>query len=112
MELTDFPKSFRPIVQPIDTWFINRRLAMLFEAKIGIGKIIVSSADIQNDLERRFVARQLRYSILNYMNSNLFLPENEVTLEVIDNLTKKRGEWLDMTITRDAPDELKPNVIR
>lgn len=110
MELTDFPKSFRPIVQPIDTWFINRRLAMLFEAKIGIGKIIVSSADIQNDLERRFVARQLRYSILNYMNSNLFLPENEVTLEVIDNLTKKRGEWLDMTITRDAPDELKPNI--
>lgn len=110
MEMTDFPKSFRPIVQPIDTWFINRRLAMLFEAKIGIGKIIVSSADIQNDLERRFVARQLRYSILNYMNSNLFLPENEVTLEVIDNLTKKRGEWLDMTITRDAPDELKPNI--
>ena len=110
MELTDFPKSFRPIVQPIDTWFINRRLAMLFEAKIGIGKIIVSSADIQNDLERRFVARQLRYSILNYMNSNIFLPENEVTLEVIDNLTKKRGEWLDMTITRDAPDELKPNI--
>ena len=112
MELADFPESFRPIVQPIDTWFINRRLAMLFEAKIGNGKIIVSSADIQNDLEKRFVARQLRYSILNYMNSNLFLPENEVTLEIIDNLTKKRGEWLDMTITRDAPDELKPNVIR
>ncbi|NLO71691.1 MAG: beta-glucuronidase [Porphyromonadaceae bacterium] len=110
MELADFPKAFRPIVQPIDTWFINRRLAMLFEAKVGEGKIIVTSADIDTDLEKRFVARQLRHSILKYMNSNLFLPESEVTLDVIDNLTKKRGEWLDMSITRDAPDELKPNI--
>lgn len=110
MELADFPKSFQPIVQPIDTWFINRRLAMLFEAKAGNGKIIVCSADIQNDLDKRLVARQLRYSILNYMNSNLFLPENEVNLDVIANLAIKRGEWLDMTMTKDAPDELKPNI--
>jgi len=110
MELTDFPKSFQPIVQPIDTWFINRRLAMLFEAKVGNGKIIVCSADIQKDPDKRIVARQLRYSILKYMNSNLFLPENELTLEVIENLTIKRGEWLDMSMTKDAPDELKKNI--
>lgn len=110
MELTDFPKSFQPIVQPIDTWFINRRLAMLFEAKAGGGKIMVCSADIQNNLEKRVVARQLRYSILNYMNSNLFFPENDVTLETIENLSIKRGEWLDMSITKDSPDELKKNI--
>ena len=34
MELADFPKSLRPIVQPIDTWFINRRLAMLLKQKL------------------------------------------------------------------------------
>lgn len=110
MELTDFPTSIRPMVQPIDTWFINRRLAMLFEAKIGNGKIIVCSADIENDLDRRVVARQLRYSILKYMQSNQFSPEIEVTLEMIKNLAIKRGEWLDMSITRDAPDELKKNI--
>ena len=110
MELADFPKSFQPIVQPIDTWFINRRLAMLFEAKVGNGKIMVCSADIQKDLDKRYVGRQLRYSILKYMNSNLFLPENELTLEVIENLAIKRGEWLDMSINRDAPDELKKNI--
>ena len=110
MELADFPKSFQPIVQPIDTWFINRRLAMLFEAKVGNGKIMVCSVDIQKDPDKRFVASQLRYSILKYMNSNLFLPENEVTLEMIGNLSIKRGEWLDMSITRDAPDELKKNI--
>ena len=110
MELADFPVSFQPIVQPIDTWFINRRLAMLFEAKVGKGKIVVCSADIQKDLDKRYVARQLRYSILKYMNSGLFFPENDVTLEMIENLATKRGEWLDMSMTKDAPDELKKNI--
>ena len=110
MEIADFPETVQPMVQPIDTWFINRRLAMLFEAKVGNGKMIVCSADIQSDLNNRFVARQLRYSILKYMNSNLFLPENELTLSAIENLAIKRGEWLDMSITKDAPDELKKNI--
>jgi len=29
MHLEDFPKSFKPIVQPIDTWFMNRKLALI-----------------------------------------------------------------------------------
>ncbi|HOM64022.1 MAG TPA: glycoside hydrolase family 2 TIM barrel-domain containing protein [Dysgonamonadaceae bacterium] len=109
MELTDFPKSFQPIVQPIDTWFINRKLGMLFEAKAGNGKIVVCSADIQNNLEERPVARQLRYSILKYMNSHLFHPENDIDLSLIENLYTKQGERLEVT-TQDAPDELKKNV--
>ena len=109
MELTDFPKSFQPIVQPIDTWFINRKLGMLFESKAGNGKIMVCSADIQNNLEERPVARQLRYSILKYMNSHLFHPENDIDLSLIENLYTKQGERLEVT-TQDAPDELKKNV--
>ena len=109
MELTDFPKSFQPILQPIDTWFINRKLGMLFEAKVDNGKIVVCSADIQNNLEERPVARQLRYSILKYMNSHLFHPENKLDLSLIENLYTKQGERLDVT-TQDAPDELKKNV--
>ncbi|HOV35192.1 MAG TPA: glycoside hydrolase family 2 TIM barrel-domain containing protein [Dysgonamonadaceae bacterium] len=109
MELTDFPKSFQPIVQPIDTWFINRKLGMLFESKAGNGKIVVCSADIQNNLEERPVARQLRYSILKYMNSHLFHPENDIDLSLIENLYTKQGERLEVT-TQDAPDELKKNV--
>jgi hypothetical protein len=109
MELTDFPKSFQPIVQPIDTWFINRKLGMLFEAKAGNGKIMVCSADIQNNLEERPVARQLRYSILKYMNSHLFHPENDIDLSLIENLYTKQGERLEVK-TLDAPDELKKNV--
>jgi hypothetical protein len=109
MELTDFPKSFQPIIQPIDTWFINRKLGMLLEAKVGKGKIVVCSADIQHHLEERPVARQLRFSILKYMHSPLFQPENEIDLSLIENLYLKQGERIKIE-NKDAPDELKRNI--
>ena len=33
MQFTDFPATFQPTVQSIDTWFISRKIGMLFEAK-------------------------------------------------------------------------------
>jgi hypothetical protein len=70
MNLEDFPQGFKPIVQPIDTWFMNRRLAMLLEAKVGNGKLIVCSADLVTDTINRIAARQLMYSIEQYMRSS------------------------------------------
>lgn len=110
MEMNGFPAEFQPIVQPIDTWFINRKLGMLFEAKVGEGRIVVCSANLKDDLEHRPVARQLYYSILKYMNSHQFLPEFELELSVIEDLTTKEGEKLN-TGTVDAPDELKGVVL-
>ena len=52
------------------------------------------------------MARQLYYSILNYMNSNLFHPESTLKLSLIEDLTRKAGERIN-THTSDAPDELK-----
>jgi hypothetical protein len=113
MELTDFPANLQPLVQPIDTWFINRKLGSLFEAKVRThgrvslrGKIVVCSFDLENDLDNRLAARQLRYSILKYMNSHKFLPETTVDFQTIENLTTKEGENVIFT-TKDMPDELK-----
>lgn len=109
MEMNSFPADFQAIIQPIDTWFINRKLGTLFEGNIGKGKIMVCSADLKSDLENRPVARQLYYSIVNYMNSHFFLPEHSLDLSVIEDLTRKEGERINIE-TKDAPDELK-NVI-
>lgn len=106
MEITDYPADFQPIVQPIDTWFVNRKLASLFEAKVSRGKIVVCSFDLKNNLENRPVARQLYYSMLKYMNSDLFHPEYALDASLIENLTKEFGEKVDMH-SSDAPDELK-----
>ncbi|MCU0456734.1 MAG: beta-galactosidase, partial [Bacteroidales bacterium] len=39
MILDGFPAELRPLIQPIDTWFENRRLALAFEAKCGNGRL-------------------------------------------------------------------------
>ncbi|HQU86559.1 MAG TPA: glycoside hydrolase family 2 TIM barrel-domain containing protein, partial [Pyrinomonadaceae bacterium] len=67
INLDKLPKNIQPIVQPIDDWNRNYKLGMIFEVKVGKGKLLVSSADLENDLENRIVARQLRKSILDYM---------------------------------------------
>lgn len=110
MELANFPADFQPIVQTIDTWFINRKLGMLFEAKVGNGKIMVCSADLRSKPDKRIVARQLYYSIVNYMNSNLFAPEYNLPLSLIEDISKKQGEKINIQ-TKDAPDELKNKVL-
>ncbi len=45
--------SFRTetIIQPIDTWFENRRLALAFEAKTDGGKLMVCSIDLKEIAE-------------------------------------------------------------
>lgn len=110
MELNNFPSDFQALIQPIDTWFMNRKLGVLFEARIGKGRIIVCSADLTSNQDKRFVARQLYYSILNYMNSIRFQPEYSLDISLIEDLTRKRGEKLKMD-TKDAPDELKNDVL-
>jgi len=43
--------------------------------------LLVSSADLENDLDRRIVARQLRESILRYMAGIQFDPKTEISAE-------------------------------
>lgn len=109
MQFTEFPKGFQPLVQSIDTWFINRKIGMLFEAKVGQGRIIVCSADLQNNLKTRPAARQLLISIFNYMNSNKFRPEFTVEAARVSDLFSKVSGDVNM-FTKDAPDELKVKV--
>lgn len=67
-------KDLIPTVQVIDDWFTNRRLGLVFEARVGKGKLIASSADLSHKLDQRPAARQLRAALLSYMNSKAFVP--------------------------------------
>ncbi len=81
MILDHLPAELKPLIQPIDTWFENRRLGLMFEAKVGKGKLMVCSIDLSKDRESRPVARQLLHSTLVYMNSAAFQPEVEIEAE-------------------------------
>jgi hypothetical protein len=78
MNLDRLPRGLQPIVQPIDDWNRNYKLGMLFEARVGNGKLMVSTADLENRLDERVVARQLRKSVLDYMAGPAFQPKMAV----------------------------------
>lgn len=73
------PAEVRPLVQVIDDWFTNRRLGLLFEARIGECEVIVSGVELLGAIPWRHAARQFRKSILDYMTSPAFHPEYEIS---------------------------------
>ena len=90
MIINDFPVNLKPLIQPIDTWFENRRLALAFEAKTNGGKLMVCSIDLKNISAERAVSKQLLLSILNYMNSDAFDPDVEVDISKIKELASQK----------------------
>ncbi|HEX8405806.1 MAG TPA: discoidin domain-containing protein, partial [Duganella sp.] len=73
------PPALQPIAQPIDDWNRNFKLGLLLEAKVGEGRLMVATPDLQTNLDKRVVARQLRKSVLDYMASDSFNPQTAVT---------------------------------
>jgi hypothetical protein len=90
MVLDGLPPKLRPLVQPIDTWFEARRLGLLFEARVAGGKLMVCSMDLDSNLDRRVVARQLRHSLMAYLAGDRFDPAIEVDPSAIRGLSKGR----------------------
>jgi hypothetical protein len=83
MKLDTLPPALRPLVQVIDDWFTNRRLGLVFEARVGPGRLLVCSIDLTGDLGAQPVARQLRASLLAYAGSDRFNPSESVSLEAL-----------------------------
>lgn len=110
MQFTDFPKDFQPLVQSIDTWFVSRKIGMLFEANVGKGKLVMTTMDITHHLDTRIVARQMRESILNYMQSDRFNPQWTIDAQLVSDLFTKVAGEINM-YTKDSPDELKPALV-
>jgi hypothetical protein len=109
INMAEFPTDYQPIVQPIDTWHVSRKLGMLLEARVLNGRVLMTTMDITHNLDRRPVARQLRYSMLRYMTSADFCPAIRVAPEVIQHLFKREAPRVDM-FTKESPDELKPKL--
>lgn len=87
INLTNFPEYIKPIVRVIDDWFTNRPLALLFEAKVGKGKILVSGIDLTTDMGKRPEALQLLFSLQKYMTGKLFHPSFAIEVSLLEHLT-------------------------
>lgn len=86
ISLESFSSGIKPIVRVIDDWVTNRQLALVFEAKVGKGKILISGINLTNDLEKRPEAQQLLFSLRKYMASERFAPVATLKVEEIKGL--------------------------
>ncbi|MDE6339153.1 MAG: glycoside hydrolase family 2, partial [Muribaculaceae bacterium] len=73
-----------PIVEVVDNFTTNRNLGLIFEAKVGNGKLLFSAIDLVNAEDP--ASRQLLHSLLRYMESDSFSPVHAIDF---GNLPKK-----------------------
>jgi len=88
VQLDSFPVELKPIVRIIDDWVTNRRLALITEAKVGEGSLLISGVDLVNNLENRTEARQLKNSLLHYMKGEKFHPTVQLSVTDIKKILK------------------------
>ena len=79
VNLDRLPTALEPMVWAIDDWNRNYKLGVIFECAVGDGKLLVSAIDVSNPDDVNPVARQLRYSLMNYMATECFQPNVSVT---------------------------------
>jgi len=80
MILNSLPKDLRPLVQVIDNFDRNHRLGLLWEARLGSGKLLVCSSDLLGQQDEPEV-RQFYQSLLDYAASTAFQPRTSITFD-------------------------------
>jgi len=98
--------DFRPIMRFIDKYNRNSLCSILFEAKVGPGRLLVCTLDVSTDLERRIVARHLRRSLIGYVGSAAFDPAFVLQPERLDELFTLRP--YEIALTLGNSDERSP----
>ncbi len=86
--MDDLPNDLRPIVQVVDDWFKNRKLGLVFEARLSKGRVLYTSLDLRSNIDQRPVARQMLHSLLSYMGTAAFEPNQELTPQHLQVLLK------------------------
>jgi hypothetical protein len=83
--LDETPADYRPTIHVIDNFARNHKLGLLFEAKVGQGRLLVCASDLPA-LQDHPEARQLMYSLLCYVGSERFQPAQSLDGEILNNI--------------------------
>ncbi len=83
--LDETPVGYKPVVQVIDNIERNHKLGLVFEFKVGTGKLLICMSELRS-IQDKPEARQFYKSILEYMNSNDFQPETELSVQELNQL--------------------------
>jgi hypothetical protein len=85
LRLDLLPRQTEPIVRVIDDWVTARPLALVAEARVGTGRLVICGFDLTQGADDP-VSRQMRRSLLDYMNGPDFAPRQQFTAGEIQGL--------------------------
>ena len=83
--LDETPVEYRPIVQVIDNFERNHKLGLIFETRVGRGRMVVCTIDLLGERDRP-EARQLLHSLLRYVGSERCAPQAELATNLLREL--------------------------
>ena len=86
LNLNDTPAQYRPVVQVIDNFARNNKLAAVFKARVGRGRLVVCTLNLSGDFSKKPAAGQFLRSLYAYMASDGFRPSQELTFSAIDKV--------------------------
>lgn len=102
--LNDYPADYQAIAQPIDDFHRNNKLGAIFEVCVGKGKLLVSGFPLSDNTNP--VVRQLKYSLLEYMNSKDFKPQFEPTADHLKKIFTYREP-----VVSEVPKEFDNSIL-
>ncbi len=73
----------------IDNFERNHKLGLIFETKVGKGKLLVCAIDLLGHQDKP-EARQLLHSLLRYLDSTAFGPQAELDANLLKKLLPDR----------------------
>ncbi|MBT8045448.1 MAG: beta-galactosidase, partial [Verrucomicrobiae bacterium] len=83
--LDETPKDYRPVVQMIDSIGRMHKLGLMFETRVGKGRLFVCAADLMSHQDQPEV-RQMLHSLLRYTGSEKFNPADELNREWLEKI--------------------------
>ena len=95
--------NITPLIQSIDSYETNKKLAIAFEAQVEYGRLFVLSIDPAKDIEQRAATRQLLLSVKKYIASEKFKPSTKLQLFELDTLFYS---------TSDNPEEQNNSAVK
>ena len=124
-------KKVKPIIKVLDGFEKLENLGLLYEIKVGSGKVVVSSMNLDNLKYEYIEAQALRDAIIKYMKSDDFNPEAEVDIAKLNEQIKivssdknnlalgknvfhadaiNSSEWSEENLTDGVIDSRPPNL--
>lgn len=94
LELDSLRGCVDPIVESVDNFMRNRRLATVFEAKVGEGRLLFSAIDLLSPDKVNAPSpemHQMLYSLHQYAASKDFAPKSQLSIPQLESLFLKGG---------------------